>query len=141
MFAPSFRKAARSTSCISSACAVTFGRAGLKTAQIPFRPAHQRRYSSSSKPSIPPSSKKKPVDEVEQSAATQLADAEPSVEAQDKTAKTPAAQLPDAEAGLETEKKAAESPATISMYNIPHVPATTHNSRGTLSEVMARASY
>jgi hypothetical protein len=109
MFAPSLGRVARSTSSLSPAPVLTFCRAALSTG----RPSHQRRYSSS-KSSIPPSSRKK----LEQNAATQLQ---------------------GAETGVKAEDKAAEIPVATSMNDVPHVPPTTHlhvdgeHSRGRLA--------
>ncbi|KAH7092212.1 hypothetical protein FB567DRAFT_434719 [Paraphoma chrysanthemicola] len=105
MFTPSFARVARSTPSLSAAPAGAVCRAALCTAPKPFRPSHQRRYSSS-KSSIPPSSKKKPAEDLEQSnAPTQLQ-------------------------GQGTNAKASDTiteiPVSSSMNNVPHVPATTH---------------
>jgi hypothetical protein len=108
MFAPSLGRVARSTSSISSSPVITLCRAALSTGPRPFRPSHQRRYSSS-KSSIPPSSKKKPAEDVEQNAASQLQ---------------------GAEVGAKSKGKAAEIPVTTSMNNVPHVRPTTHIDEG-----------
>ncbi|KAF2822189.1 hypothetical protein CC86DRAFT_397049 [Ophiobolus disseminans] len=108
MFAPSFRRLIRSPSSASTAPVISLCRVGLSTGPKPFRPAHQRR-SSHSKPSIPPSNKKKPAEEVEQNVATQL-------------------QGPGA--GAKLESQAAEVPTAPSMSNVPHVPRTTHLNDG-----------
>jgi hypothetical protein len=101
MFAPSFARVVRSTTSVSATPAGPLCRAALSTAT---KPLHQRRYSSS-KSSIPPSNKKKPVEELEQNAATQLQDSKTDAKSRDKVT---------------------EIPLAVSMDNIPHVPATTH---------------
>lgn len=60
MFSPALGRAFRSTSAITVVPASAFGRAAISTAQQPFRPAHQRRLSSS-KPSTPPNNSKRPA--------------------------------------------------------------------------------
>jgi hypothetical protein len=104
MFAPSFARVVRSTASVSATPAGPLCRAALSTASTPFHPLHQRRYSSS-KSSVPPSNKKKPVEEVEQNAATQFR---------------------GQERGARSKDKVAEIPLASSMNNVPHVPATTH---------------
>jgi hypothetical protein len=108
MFAPSLGRVARSTSSISPSPVLTLCRAALSTGPRPFRPSHQRRYSSS-KPSIPPSSKKKPAQDVEQNAATQLQ---------------------GTKVGAKSKDKAAEIPIITPMNNVPHVRPTTHIDEG-----------
>ncbi|KAH7380447.1 hypothetical protein DE146DRAFT_297032 [Phaeosphaeria sp. MPI-PUGE-AT-0046c] len=106
MFTPSFARAVRSTAASKISPAGTLCRAALSTASTPFQPLHNRRYSSSSsKPSIPPKNKKKPVAELEQNAAKQLQD-----------------QAANAKAG----DKVTEMPVASSSNSQPHVPATTH---------------
>jgi hypothetical protein len=104
MFSPSFARALRSTGSASTVPVSSLCRAALATNPTPFRPSHQRRYSSS-KSSIPPSSKKKSGEELERNAATQLqgkqADAKPI-------------------------DKVTEIPLAISTNNAPHVSPTTH---------------
>jgi len=120
MFAPSFGRVARSTSSLSAAPVVTFCRAGLSTGPKPFRPTHQRRYSSS-KSSIPPSSKKKPTEDLEQNAATQLH---------------------GQETGAKSEDKAADIPIAASTNSVPPVPVTTHlNKDGTYSRQLQALLY
>jgi hypothetical protein len=104
MFAPSFARAVRSTTSVSTSPAGPLCRAGLTTAPTPFHPLHQRRYSSS-KSSVPPSNKKK---ELERNAAIQLSGQEP---------------------GVKPEDKVMEGPRASSTNNVPHVPATTHRHR------------
>ncbi|KAH3913663.1 hypothetical protein HBI56_080610 [Parastagonospora nodorum] len=101
MFAPSFARAARSTTSISTTPASSLCRASLTTAS---KSLHQRRYSSS-KSSIPPSNKKKPVEELEQNAPTQLQDPKTGAESKDEVKKIPFASSAD---------------------NVPHAPPTTH---------------
>ncbi|KAF2028646.1 hypothetical protein EK21DRAFT_101679 [Setomelanomma holmii] len=104
MFAPSFARVARSTSSISATPAGPLCRAALCSAPKPFRPSHQRRYSSS-KSSIPPSNKKKAAEELEQNAP---------------------ARLQGQEADAKSADVITELSVSTSMNNIPHVPATTH---------------
>ncbi|KAF1918492.1 hypothetical protein BDU57DRAFT_538044 [Ampelomyces quisqualis] len=113
MFAPSFTRVVRSATSTSNTSAAPVARAALSTASIPFRPLHNRRYSSSKAP-LPPSNKKKPVDELEQNAATQLGGKESSAK---------------------TKGKITEIPRASPISNVPHVPATTH-----LHEVDVRVS-
>jgi hypothetical protein len=104
MFAPSFARAVRSSASAPLSPAGPLCRAVFTTAPTPFHPLHQRRYSSS-KSSVPPSSKKK---ELERNAAIQLSGQEP---------------------GAKPEDKVMEGPRASSTHNIPHVPATTHRHR------------
>ncbi|KAL5119578.1 hypothetical protein ACEQ8H_002424 [Pleosporales sp. CAS-2024a] len=101
MFAPSFARLVRSTTAVSATPAAPLCRAALGAAT---KPLHQRRYSSS-KSSIPPSNKKKPVEELEQNAATQL-------------------QGPKSDA--KPRDKAMQMPFAMTFNAVPHVPATTH---------------
>jgi hypothetical protein len=101
MFVPSFARVARSTTSISTTPASSLCRASLSTAS---KSLHQRRYSSS-KSSIPPSNKKKPVEELEQNAPTQLQDSKTGAESKDEVKKIPFASSAD---------------------NVPHAPPTTH---------------
>ncbi|KAH8722755.1 hypothetical protein GQ44DRAFT_741528 [Phaeosphaeriaceae sp. PMI808] len=105
MFAPSFARVVRSTASVSASPASPLCRAALCTAPKPFRPSHQRRYSSS-KSSIPPSNKKKPAaEELKQNAPTQLHG-----HGTDAT----------------SNGKVTEIPIATSMNNVPHVPPTSH---------------
>jgi hypothetical protein len=103
MFAPSFARAVRSSASVSATPAGPLCRAALSTAPTPFHPLHQRRYSSS-KSSVPPSSKKKP-EELKQPAA---------------------AQLHVQERGAQSKDKVTEIPPASSTNNVARVPSTTH---------------
>lgn len=101
MFAPSFARVARSTTNLSTIPASPLCRAAFSTAS---KSLHQRRYSSS-KSSIPPSNKKKPVEDLEQNAPTQLQGSKKDAESKDDVTKIPVASSTD---------------------NVPHAPPTTH---------------
>jgi hypothetical protein len=108
MFSPAVGRVARSATPFSAASASCFVRTALNTCTAPpqpFRPSHQRRYSSS-KPSTPPvpNSKKKPA-ELDQNATAELQGAE-------KKAKGP--------------KKLKEPSTATTGSNVPFVPPTNH---------------
>ncbi|CAO2651836.1 Nn.00g001190.m01.CDS01 [Neocucurbitaria sp. VM-36] len=104
MFSPAIGRAARSATTFSTAPASCLARAALNTAHQPFRPTHQRRLSSS-KPSTPPSNKKKPA-EIDQNAAAEL---------QGSGKRT-----------ADSQKKLKEPSTATSGNNIPFVPPTNH---------------
>jgi hypothetical protein len=107
MFSPAVGRVARSSTSFSAAPASCFVRNALSTCpapQQPFRPGHQRRYSSS-KPSTPPipNSKKKP--ELDQNAT---------------------AELQGAEKKAKGSKKLKEPSTAITGNSVPFVPPTNH---------------
>lgn len=111
MFSPAVGRVARSANTLAAAPANSFvftrcARSALSTStapQQPFRPSHQRRYSSS-KPSTPPNSKKKPA-ELDQNATAELRGA--------------------GRRSKETKKLKEPSTATTG-NNVPFVPPTNH---------------
>ncbi|KAI4627071.1 uncharacterized protein J4E87_004413 [Alternaria ethzedia] len=111
MFSPAVGRVARSANTFATAPATSYGftrcaRSALSTStapQQPFRPSHQRRYSSS-KPSTPPNSKKKPT-EIDQNATAELQGA--------------------GKKSKETKKLKEPSTATTG-NNVPFVPPTNH---------------
>ncbi|KAG9194192.1 hypothetical protein G6011_04227 [Alternaria panax] len=111
MFSPAVGRVARSANTFAAAPASSFvftrcARSALSTStapQQPFRPSHQRRYSSS-KPSTPPNSKKKPA-ELDQNATAELQ----GVGKRSRETKTP------------------KEPSTATTgNNVPFVPPTNH---------------
>ncbi|KAF1849486.1 uncharacterized protein K460DRAFT_376106 [Cucurbitaria berberidis CBS 394.84] len=104
MFSPAIGRAARSATAFSAAPVSCLARTTLNTSQQPFRPAHQRRLSSS-KPSTPPSNKKKPA-EIDQNAAAELQGSE--------------------QRSGDSQKKPKEPSTATLGNNIPFVPPTNH---------------
>ncbi|KAF1946026.1 hypothetical protein EJ02DRAFT_337379 [Clathrospora elynae] len=105
MFSPAAGRVARSATIFSAAPASCLVRAAFTTTtpQRPFQPSHQRRYSSS-KPSTPPNSKKKPA-ELDQNAT---------------------AKLQGSDQKTKEQKKLKEPSTASSGNNVPSVPPTNH---------------